>query len=299
MRLLPTIGALAGVAAFVMIVTALVARRLRNNGIVDVVWALGFLPLLGVLHALVWHDRTPGSGPTAGFLVISALGAAWSGRLGLHLLARFRRHHPLEDVRYAELRREWGTACDARMFWFFQLQGASQVLLSLPFVLAALAAASPQGSPAGPWTWIGGILAVVSVLGESVADRQLAAFKASNPPAGTVCRRGLWRWSRHPNYFFEWLTWVGIAIVAVPYPAGGAALLAPAVMYVLLVHVTGIPMTESLAVRSRGDAYRNYQATTSRFFPWASRPASHDRSSPPTPATQSRPGSPSPAQRSP
>ena len=102
-----------------------------------------------------------------------------------------------------------------------------------------------------------------------MADRQLAAFKARPDSHGKVCDAGLWAWSRHPNYFFEWLVWCACPCFAVSaaWPWGWAALLAPAMMYWLLVHVSGIPPLEAAMLRSRGPAYRAYQQRVAAFFP--------------------------------
>ena len=109
---------------------------------------------------------------------------------------------------------------------------------------------------------------MVAVAGEALADRQLAAFQADPGSRGGTCRAGLWPYSRHPNYFFEWLTWVAYAAFALPSPWGWTFVCAPLLMLFLRFRVTGIPMAEEQALRSRGDDYREYQRTTSAFFPW-------------------------------
>jgi steroid 5-alpha reductase family enzyme len=168
----------------------------------------------------------------------------------------------LEDGRYRALRQAWGGDPRARFLGFFLLQGVLNLVLSLPFLLG-----STDPRPGVPWwTWAGAALALLSVLGEAVADAQLRAFKAAAGP-GRVCRRGLWGWSRHPNYFFEWLAWVGFAAAAQGRPWAAAAFLSPAAMLFLLARVTGIPPTEAQAVLGRGQAYRDYQREVSAFFP--------------------------------
>jgi steroid 5-alpha reductase family enzyme len=108
----------------------------------------------------------------------------------------------------------------------------------------------------------------MSLSGEALADRQLESFKRDPQNRGRVCDVGLWRYSRHPNYFFEWLIWLSYALYASTSPAGWAAWIAPALILYFLLRVTGIPATEAQALRSRGDAYRRYQARTSPFVPW-------------------------------
>jgi steroid 5-alpha reductase family enzyme len=112
---------------------------------------------------------------------------------------------------------------------------------------------------------------VLALAGETVADRQLAAWRAHPGNRGRACRAGLWRYSRHPNYFFEWLHWFAYVLLAVGSPLAWLAWLGPLLMFASLNWITGIPYTEAQALRSRGDDYRRYQAETSRFFPWPPR----------------------------
>ena len=245
-----------------MTVTWIVARKLNNFGIVDAVWSFGFAPIAALyLFAGKYQPEQ-----SVAFVLMVAF---WSLRLGTHLALRIAKHHPHEDVRYAKLRADWGEQADRKMFWFFQLQGAMQVLLSLPFLFACsrpIEAKLPLGSD---WFTIGSYaLWLIGLLGESVADRQLARFRADPANKGKVCQTGLWNFSRHPNYFFEWLVWVSYALFALGSPWGWLGIIAPALMLHLLLNVTGIPMTEELSLKSKGDAYREYQRTTSAFVPW-------------------------------
>jgi len=238
----------------------LLARRLDNYGIVDVAWSYAF-GLLAVLFALT------GGGWLPRRVVLAALVVAWSARLGTHLARRVAAHHPVEDGRYLRLREDWKGRFHATMFGFFQLQALSVVVLGLPFLLAM------QHTTAvfHPLEIAGIVVWCVAIVGEGVADAQLAAFKRSPAHRGAVCATGLWAWSRHPNYFFEWLVWVGFALIAWPAPAGWLGLIAPAAILFLLLRVTGIPLTEEQAVRSKGEAYRRYQQSTSVFIPWPPR----------------------------
>jgi len=248
--------ALVGTAA-VFAVAFLLARRLGNFGLVDVVWALGFAPVAGFY---AW--ASPGLPLRRG--LIAAMAIIWSLRLGGYLAKRVLGHLAVEDGRYRQLRRDWAGDLGRRMFLFYQLQALLLVALATPFLLAA---ANP--APAlhtlefvalGFW--------VVAVAGETIADAQLAAFKRDAAQRGRVCDTGLWRWSRHPNYFFEWLAWVAFALVALPAPGGWLALGCPALMLHFLLRVTGIRYTEEQLLRSKGDAYRAYQQRTSAFVPW-------------------------------
>ncbi len=114
-------------------------------------------------------------------------------------------------------------------------------------------------------------LLIVSVAGEGIADHQLRTFTGDQTNRGKVCDVGLWRWSRHPNYFFEWLGWLSYVIIAIDLTGGWwqgwLSLIGPVMMYWLLVHASGIPPLEAHMLRSRGDAFRDYMARTSAFFP--------------------------------
>jgi steroid 5-alpha reductase family enzyme len=244
-------GALAAGFAGVL----LLARRLDNYGIVDVAWPYAFAPV-----ALGYALGTDGAAGRR--LALATMVGLWSLRLGTHLGRRVWRHHPEEDGRYRQLRRDWAENFSARMFGFFQLQALSVAGLALPFLLAMRnSAAFPR-----PLEIAGMILWCVALGGEALADRQLARFKR-HAPRGAVCDAGLWRYSRHPNYFFEWLVWVAFFVFASSSPWGWLGVIAPAAMLFLLLRVTGIPLTEEQAVRSKGEAYRRYQQRTYDFMP--------------------------------
>jgi len=254
---------LAGVGAVVlaamMFVIWLVSMRLHNAGVVDVGWALG-LVILALWYA--WQ----GPGLPARKWVMAAMVAFWGIRLALHLIRRIASEP--EDGRYQQLRREWqGKNVPLRFLFFFEFQALLDVLLSLPMLLAALNPA-PQVCVleyAGVGLWF------VAIVGESVADAQLAAFKRDPANRGRVCQQGLWRYSRHPNYFFEWFIWVAWMVYALASPWGWLSVVCPALMLFFLFRVTGIPATEAQALRSRGQEYTRYQQTTSAFVPWFSK----------------------------
>jgi steroid 5-alpha reductase family enzyme len=169
-----------------------------------------------------------------------------------------------EDGRYQTLRARWGDQAQSRFMVFFQAEGFLDVLLSLPFVVVV----NIDVRELTIWAYVAIGLWVIAVAGETTADRQLAAFRADPANRGTTCRRGLWRYSRHPNYFFEWLHWWTYVLIAIGNTFWWATLVGPALMAFFLFKVTGIPATEAQAVASRGDDYRDYQRTTSAFVPW-------------------------------
>jgi steroid 5-alpha reductase family enzyme len=234
-----------------------IARRLDNYGIVDVAWSYAFAPV-------AWFYAAAGPGWLPRRVVVATLVTLWAARLGTHLLHRVASHHPVEDGRYVQLRRDWAGNFAAKMFGFFQLQAGSIVLLAIPFLLPVL-----NATPAFSAFEIAGVaLWALAIIGEATADAQLAAFKRDPANRGRVCDVGLWRYSRHPNYFFEWLVWVAYLLFALGSPWGWLAVIAPASILYLLLRVTGIPLTEEQSLRSKGDAYRRYQNTTSAFVPW-------------------------------
>lgn len=248
--------ALAGLCAGFALLYA-VARRIDNYSIVDIAWSYAFA-LLAVFYAAA------GPGWPLRKALIAAMATLWSLRLGTHLYRRVMGHHPVEDGRYVQLRQDWAGNFAAKMFGFFQLQAASIVLLGAAFLIVCL-------NPAPELHWLeltGAGLWLTALSGEAIADAQLAAFKRDPANKGRVCDVGLWRLSRHPNYFFEWLVWVSFFVFALGSPHGWVAAIGPASILYLLLRVTGIPLTEEQALRSKGDAYRRYQQTTSAFIPW-------------------------------
>jgi steroid 5-alpha reductase family enzyme len=242
--------------ASVMLVLWAWYRRHRNAGIVDVGWSV-CLPLMALVYASL------ANGTMWRRWLIAGMFCLWGGRLAAYLL-RDRVVGREEDRRYADLRARRSPAVSFDFFFFFQAQALIAVLLSLPALIAAV-----NGEPRIAALEIAAVvLWAVALAGEAVADRQLERFKARPSSRGRTCREGLWRYSRHPNYFFEWLIWVAYALFALASPWGAVALVCPALMLYLLFRVTGIPATEAQALRSKGDDYRRYQETTSVFVPW-------------------------------
>lgn len=250
---------LAGTAGVVLVMLLLWAAGIakRNFSYVDIGWAANFV-LLAAIYGLL------GDGDPQRRAVIAAMFALWGSRLAIHLARRVLGEP--EEGRYVALRAEWGAKghLNLRFLAFFQFQAVLNVVLALALLIACLDP-EPRFGPlelAGVAVWCAGLF------GESLADAQLRAFKRDPANRGRVCDVGLWGWSRHPNYFFEWLIWIGYALFALASPWGWIALSAPLLMLHFLVNVTGIRATEEQALRSRGEAYRRYQQTTSAFVPW-------------------------------
>lgn len=244
------------IVAGVMLALWLVQRKTNDAGIVDVGWAanLGVLAINFALVADGWAVRR---------VLMATLVSIWAFRLAGYLFFNRVLGKP-EDGRYQELRRNRPQGVQAFFFFFFQAQGLLDVILSIPFAIIAL----DRTASISPWEWIGVAVWLISVAGETLADRQLARFRADPANRGRTCRIGLWRYSRHPNYFFEWLHWWTYVLMACGSPLFALTFLPPVIMLFLIVKVTGIPPTEAQALRSRGDDYRAYQRTTSPFIPW-------------------------------
>lgn len=239
-----------------MLVIWWLALRINNLGIVDIAWSYAFAPV-AIFYAATTHGD-----PVRRWLV-AGMAVLWSLRLGTHLYFRVMGHHPREDTRYAEMRVRWAKNFKLQVLFFFQVQAVLIALLSIPFLIACL-----NDRPGiSLMEWLGAAVWLLGVIGEGVADRQLQQFKARKDH-GPVCRNGLWNHSRHPNYFFEWLVWVGFFLFALGSPLGCVTIYCPALMLFFLLRVTGIPLTEALAEKTKGEAYREYQRTTSMFVPW-------------------------------
>lgn len=256
--------ALAAALSALMAAAWLVVERGGRSGWIDATWSFA-TGAAGVAAALAPLS----AGTPSRRWMVAALVALWSLRLGIHIARRTWRGG--EDPRYAALRAEWGADRSRRLFWFLQSQAAAGFLL----VVAVMAAAHAPGDWPRPGDLLGLAVALAAVLGEAMADHQLARFRAEAANGARVCDVGLWGWSRHPNYFFEWLGWTAYALIGIDlsgaWPWGWLTLAAPALMYWLLVHVSGIPPLEAHMLRSRGAAFRAYQARVGAFWPWPGR----------------------------
>jgi len=236
------------------------AVRIDNYSIVDAMWAFG-------IGATACFWLAVGQGDTITRIVAALLVGFWSLRLGGYLHRRIHRMHPQEDARYAKLRDVWQGREKSAFFGFFQIQALSVVVLAIPFLSIA-----SKSNGWGIFETLGASITLIGLIGESIADRQMAAFKCRNPDSKAVCRDGLWRYSRHPNYFFESVIWWGFYVIACGSPWGWATMHAPLAITWLLLRVTGIPPAEASALARKGEAYRQYQMTTSAFIPWPPKP---------------------------
>lgn len=248
----------------VMALAWVIQQRTGQSGWVDACWTFG-VGAAGVVTGLTASLMQPGSLRP---LIVTIVAAVWSFRLGFHIVARTRGAG--DDPRYAKMKKAWGSDAPRRMFRLLQIQA----LVSVPLVLAIALATWDGARPLGLQDLAACLLVVVAIGGEALADAQLRAFASDPANRGQVCRRGLWRYSRHPNYFFEWLIWLAYPLFAINLASGPdwnyLSLAAPAVMYWLLTRVSGIPLLEQHMVERYGDPYRDYQRTTNAFFPFPS-----------------------------
>jgi steroid 5-alpha reductase family enzyme len=249
---------LMGTAAVVLVMLLLWLLGLKqlNFSYVDLGWSANFV-LLAVINGVL------GEGDGLRRALICGMYALWGARLALHLASRIIGEP--EEGRYVQLRADWGVTgnVNLKFLGFFQFQALLNIVLGLPMLLAV-----SNATPALHWLEMLGLLVwVIGLVGESIADAQLKTFKRNATNKGRVCNVGLWGWSRHPNYFFEWTIWIGYALFALASPYGWLCLALPVLMLHFLLNVTGVKATEEQAVRSKGEAYLEYQRTVSAFVP--------------------------------
>jgi len=236
----------------------LIVRILGDGGWTDVVWTLS-IGGIGALAAL-WPAA---DAVMARQTLVAILIGLWALRLGGYIAQRTARSDT-PDPRYERFKQEWG-GWGLKAWAFLMIQAATVVVL----VISLRAAATRPEVDLGWRDLLAVAIVLVAVGGEALADRQMAAFRRDKANKGKVADTGLWAWSRHPNYFFEWTVWLAWPVMALDlaHPFGWLSLLAPIQMWWLLNHVSGVPMLEAQMLKSRPQAYRDYQARVSRFFP--------------------------------
>lgn len=260
--LLTSVAAMqAAVLLAIMSAAWLARRQTGKSGWIDFSWTAG-VGTVGIASALA---PVAGAAPTPRQWLVAAAVAAWSGRLATHIAIRTSQGR--DDPRYAALAEEWGATASRRMYLFAQ----SQAIAAIPLVMTIFVAARRPGTELGFQDILGAAVLAVAIAGEGIADAQLRKFGTDPRNKGQVCDRGLWGWSRHPNYFFQWLGWIAYPLIAIDtaghYVWGWLTLAAPLLMYWLLVRVSGVPPLEAHMLRSRGARFAAYQRRTSVFFP--------------------------------
>lgn len=242
------------VIAVAMIGTWIISLVITNASIVDITWGLGFV-------LIAWSMRLWIDGDDARQWVITALTTVWGLRLAGYLAWRNLGHG--EDYRYRAMRKRYGSRFGLiSLGTVFAFQGLMMWIVSLPVQLGQ-ADATP---PLGPLAVMGILIWAVGLGFEVVGDAQLARFKADPANAGKVMDRGLWRYTRHPNYFGDALVWWGLGIIAAETGAGAWGLVGSLLMTVLLRRVSGVTLLEKSLVKRRA-GYAEYVARTSPFVP--------------------------------
>ncbi|MBT7406381.1 MAG: DUF1295 domain-containing protein [Opitutae bacterium] len=243
-------------ASIVMVIGWLIALLIRNTSYVDVLWAYG-VGVLGLCYLVIQSDLCH----PARLSILEGILAVWSIRLGTHLLRRC--WGKPEDPRYAYLRKSLGKKANLGFFFFFQVQAFWIVLFASPFLILV-----QNPLDLGWWDHLGLVIWITGFVGVSLADKQLRNFKNRHKDSRKeVCDTGLWKFSRHPNYFFEWILWLGYIPLGLFAVGSWWLFFIPPVLYLFLTKVTGIPFVEARKLEASGDAYKNYVASTSSFFP--------------------------------
>lgn len=246
-----------GVAVAVFVVAWFVGRAVRRYNVVDVAWGLAFVAIAAA--ALVWARADDGITTSRQWLVLALVGA-WGLRLSAYIFVRSRGHG--EDPRYERmLARATGSRDVYALTHVFLLQGVIAWFVSLPVQVAMF-----ERSAIGPLGVAGAVVWAVGFGFEAVGDAQLAAFKRDPANKGQVMDRGLWRYTRHPNYFGEACLWTGLYLVAAQQWMGAVTILSPLVMTYFVASKTGKPMLERMMLDSK-PGYAEYVRRTSGFFP--------------------------------
>ncbi len=243
-------------STLVMVVLWWLDRWLRDASVADVAWC-------ALLVAVVWGYAVAGPGELERRLLLAVMASVYGLRLGVHVLLT-RVIGREEDPRYRQLRREWGPKSSQYLLGYYLLQAGAVVLFSLPYLVIMQ---SPRPTLSG-WEYLGIALWLIALVGETAADLQLAQFKRQPRNRDRVCRDGLWYYSRHPNYFFEWLHWWAYVVMGIGLPNAALTWIGPLAMGVALAKVSGVPHAEAQSERRLGEAYRRYQRTTNTLIPW-------------------------------
>jgi len=234
------------------IIWFLISIIIRRNDIVDIAWGLGYIVL--VIYYLVSQE------PSARAIILYSMIFIWGMRLAIHILIRNKGKK--EDLRYLNWRNQWGKFSYIRSFFqVFILQGLLLLIIISPVTIVS---ANPQ--PAlGVFDLAGVIIWIIGFYFEAVGDYQLFKFKKNSSNKGEIITIGLWKYSRHPNYFGEVTMWWGIFVVALPSPYGIYALISPILITLLMLFVSGVPMLEKRYINNPD--YQIYMGKTSRFIP--------------------------------
>lgn len=248
----------AGLVTFPMMLGLWCAYRWyhRNAALADVGFCVGFgLVAMGL--------GLMATGDVSHRIVVAVLGAGYGFRLGIYIFYA-RIVNATEDSRYQLIREKLGRRAEWWVFVYFIGQALAIAVFSLPLLVLM---ANPQDAWS-VWELVGIAMWIIGVGGETMADSQLNRFRRQSSNKGKTFREGLWRYSRHPNYFFEGVHWCAYVVMSIGVPNAWLTLIGPVLMIGALLKVSGVPFAEAQALASRGDDYRDYQRTTNKFIPW-------------------------------
>lgn len=249
-------GLVAILASAMMTVAWLVHLKYKNGSLGDIPWCFGNIIFFALLTQ-VNHNWSP-----AHFVMLAMI-SFWSLRQGIYLTNRIFKDPYNEDGRFKKIRQDIKSHEGAWFFAMFQLQAVLQILLSSCYIVCA----RDSSLALGPLQILAVVLFVISFILQSIADNQLARFSSNPDNKNSVCKVGLWRFSRHPNYFFEWCIWLSFAIFASNSPLALLAYLSPLTIYIVLTQMSGVKLSEEVSLAKRGNAYREYMQETSSFLP--------------------------------
>jgi steroid 5-alpha reductase family enzyme len=254
--MIPTLAVTIGMT-LVMLLAWTVQRAVRNGGWTDVFWTYG--TGLTCAAAALWARQ----GVPWRHLLVACMVAFWALRLGTYVALRVAKSP--EDVRYATMRGDFGASFQPKMFGLLIIQGPVTGLLSIAIIFAA----SQPAASFRPADLAGLLLMLLAIGGETLADRQMKQFKAASSSPEAVCDKGLWAWSRHPNYLFEWIGWFAYPVIGLTTHNFWSllSLIAPLLMYAVLRFGTGVPPLEAAMLRRKGAAYRQYQQRVGVLLP--------------------------------
>ena len=256
---LTVMGITLAATAGLMLSVWLLSLVRKDASIVDTFWGLGFVLIAGVGCAI-------GEGYGTRRILITALTAMWGLRLASHI---FRRNKGKgEDFRYRAMRARHGKRFPVvSLYSVFAVQGLLMWVISLPLQIGETSRVPAKLT----WLdWAGAIVWLIGFAFESIGDLQLARFKAEPKNKGKVMDRGLWRYTRHPNYFGDALLWWGFLLIALNTPSGVWTVISPLIMTGLLMKVSGVALLEKTLIKTKPE-YRDYVRRTSAFFPWLPR----------------------------
>ncbi len=248
---------IASAASFLLVIFVfLLLVNTSHTSIIDFVWCFG------VTCASVFYAIYPDAEITNLGWHLIFLQLLWFARLGGMIIYRTLALEK-EDGRYRRLRESWGERYRRKLFRFYIFQGFGIVLFSLPVWSALL-----LQTEITKFGIVGETLCLIGTIGAFASDWTLTKFRKTPGNSGQVCKVGLWRYSRHPNFFFEWLYWLGLAFLGINGANSLWIFVFPVMVLIFLLFITGVPTVEAQALRSRKEAYRKYQQATSMFVPW-------------------------------